>query len=618
MTKRILFSLLAVCLLLAGCSEDGVTVKVGSKNFGESNILSHMVAILAKDQGLAVEGPVEYASTQAVLEALKRGDIDVYPDYNGTGLVMVGQNPVSDGDKAMEMVKALYEPLGLTWLPRIGFANNYGLALRPDRAKELGVSTMSELVAKAGELNLGIEDDFQQRPLDGLTPMLARYGMAFRSVDITKLDDRGKLYDKLLDGNIDVAEVYTTDGQIAEYGLVVLKDDLQFFPVYDAAFLARADSLTKHQKLGAAITALAGKIDASTMQSLNGKVDIEGRSAASVARNALIELGLIKGGTVSTDEPLVVSSTASIEASELATTALRAVRRAFTGREVDVVADNMPLEKLATAEARVALVGADAFFDLSGAVPARDDRFEAVAVVGQNVVHLLGKSGLKSADGPDFKAIKTVATGPEGSPAARLAAVIVQGLGLDAKLEHVASSTPDAVIDALTSGKVDAALVVAPLGDRSILTLIDGVTFGVLPLTAWKEGANLVRYPFLREVRIPANTYRVQRQPIESLGVQVVLAGMAPVTGDAVGDQGPSSVSTTISPIPAATIKTITGAIPGNLLVDPTLKQAAALAPELPSPPAAINPAADVSILNILIFLMFVGLLWLYGRPEHT
>ena len=610
MTNRILASLFAVCLLLAGCSEEGASVKIGTKNFGESNILSHMIAILAKDQGLSVEGPVEYASTQAILEALKRGDVDVYPEYNGTGLVMLGQNPIADGDKATEQVKALYEPLGMTWLPRLGFANNYGLALPAARAKELGISTVSELVSLAGNLTLGIEDDFQARPLDGLTPMLQRYGMSFGTVDVVKLDDRSQIYDKLLDGKIDVAEVYTTDGQIAEYGLTVLRDDLQFFPVYDAAPLARADALSKHQKLGPAIRALAGKIDPDTMQSLNGKVEIEGRSAASVARLALIEMGLVKGGAVTTDEPLIVSSSSSIAASNLSTTALRAVRRAFTGREVKVETDGNPLEKVASGDARLALVGADTFFDLSGAVPTRDNRLEAVAVVGQNVVHVVGRG--------DLKAIKTLATGPEGSDTGRLGTVLISGLGLEAKLKPVEAGTPEAIIETVTSGGADAALVVAPLGNRAIARMIDGVAFKVMPLDAWKGGANLVRYPFLREVRVPANTYRAQRQAIDTLGVQVVLAGMAPVVGDAVGDQGPSAVSTTIAPIPDATIKTITAAIPGKLLVDPTLRQAAALAPVLPTPPASINPAADVSIMNVLIVLMFVGLFWLYGRPERS
>ena len=259
MYRHILIAVLAACLLLTGCSQDNNTVKIGTKNFGESNILSHMIAILAKNQGLQVDGPVEYASTPAILEALKRGDIDAYPDYNGTGLVMLGQNAMSDGDKATSRVKELYEPLGLTWLPRFGFANNYGLAMRPERAKELGISTMSDLIARAGELKLGIEDDFQTRPLDGLTPMLSRYGMSFASIDVTKLDDRTQIYDKLLDGVVDVVEVYTTDGQIADYGLKVLADDLQFFPVYQAATLARADSLARFPDFGKAINALAGK-----------------------------------------------------------------------------------------------------------------------------------------------------------------------------------------------------------------------------------------------------------------------------------------------------------------------------------------------------------------------
>ena len=610
MTTRILASLFALVLVLTGCQDDSNVVKVGTKNFGESNILSHMFVILARDQGLEVEGPVEYASTQAILEALKRGDIDVYPDYNGTGLVMLGQNPIADGDAATERVKSLYEPLGLTWLPRIGFANNYGMAMRAEQAKELGVTSLSELLPHAENMILGIESDFQTRPLDGLTPLLQRYGMSFGLLDVTPLDNRGRIYDKLLDGQIDVAEVYTTDGQIAEYGLTILKDDLQFFPAYEAAPLARADSLSRYGSLGSAISALAGKIDADSMQALNGRVEIEGRSAASVARNALLEMGLVQGGAISVEEPLLVASTASVASSDLGTTALRAVRRAFTGREVKVSTGTSPMEEIASGEARIALVGADSFFDLSGNVPTRDDRFEAVASVGQNVVHLVGRGSVSD--------IKTLATGPEGSDTARLGAVLLQGLGLSASVKPVEAGTPEAVIEALTSGQADAALVMAPLGNRAISRMIDGVAFKVLPLDAWKENANLVRYPFLREVRIPADTYRTQREPIDTLGVQVVLAGMAPVTGDAVGDQGPSAVSTSIAPIPATTIGTLNEAIPGSLLVDPTLRQAAALSPELPAPAAPINPAADVSLLNVAIVVGFVWLLWLYGRPERT
>src|SRR3546814_2681783 len=107
-----------------------------------------MFAIHIRERGIPVDGPIEYTSTQAVLEALKRGDIDIYPDYNGTGVEMNGQNPLADGDEATARVQELYAPRGLTWLPRLGIANKYELAMRADSDRELEVrseETTSEL-----------------------------------------------------------------------------------------------------------------------------------------------------------------------------------------------------------------------------------------------------------------------------------------------------------------------------------------------------------------------------------------------------------------------------------------------------------------------------------------
>src|SRR3546814_10520837 len=86
-------------------------------------------------------------------------------------------------------------------MPRLGFANNYGLAMRADRARELDVDSISDLIAQAGDLTLGIEADFQIRPLDGLQPLPARYGMEFGALDVVPLDERGVIYDKLLDAD---------------------------------------------------------------------------------------------------------------------------------------------------------------------------------------------------------------------------------------------------------------------------------------------------------------------------------------------------------------------------------------------------------------------------------
>ncbi len=614
MLKRALFAILAIGLMLAGCSEDNQSIKVGTKNFGESNILSHMISLLAKEKGAKVAGVVEYPNTAAILEALKRGDIDVYPDYNGTGLVMAGQNPTPDGDETTKRVKELYDPLGLTWMPRFGFANNYGLAMNANKANELGIKSISDLAKQSSKLTLGIEDDFQNRPLDGVNPLNSRYGMSFSATDVTKLDDRAKMYDKLLDGKIDVAEVYTTDGQIADYGLVILEDDLHFFPVYEASALARADSLSKFPALGEAATALAGKIDAATMQALNRRVETEGRSAESVARAALVEMGLLSGGAVASEDPLVVAATPAASSGALANTALRGVRQAFSGREVKVETGASPLAALASGDARLALVGANSFFDVTANPPARNDAFEAVAVAGQNLVHIIAnrKNAFNLANA------KSIAVGPEGSDSHQIASLIKSGIGLSVELQPQADDQVATLLTAVQSGNVDLALVLAPSGDKDVAAVVDGLNYQLVDIVGWSKGANLVRYPFLRKARVAANTYRNQFNPVDTLSLQVVLAGMAPVAQDAVGDQGPSAIATTISPLPDSSVKAIVGAIPGAAIIDPALRQAAALAPELPTPPAAINPAADVSLFNIFIVVLFIWLGWLYVRPEYN
>ncbi|WP_159585704.1 glycine betaine ABC transporter substrate-binding protein [Chelativorans xinjiangense] len=612
MSKRlggILASL--IFLLLAACSDSRDTITVGSKNFGESNVLAHMFAILIREEAIPVAGPIEYPNTQSILEALKRGDVDIYPDYNGTGLVMIGQNPLSDGDAATTRVQELYAPLGLTWLPRLGFANNFGLAMRADRAQELGVESISDLAAHAGDLTFGIEADFETRPLDGLQPLTARYGMEFGSLDVVPLDERNVIYDKLLDGVVDVGEVYTTDGQITDYGMVVLDDDLSFFPVYEAAPLARTGSLERHPALREAMEALAGKIDADTMRTLNSRVDIDGRSAETVARAALAEMGLVEGGVVTDEEPLVISASPLLAETGYGNAALRAARRAFTGREVELAASTNPLSAIGTGDARIALVEADAFFNLSGAEAVRNERFEAVAAVGQSVVHLLARTGT------DTRAIGSIVVGPPGSAGNRLGTTIAAGLGLEATVEAAEEETAEALLATMESSGAEGILVVAPMGDETVAALTEGTGLTLRALDGWKEQANLVRFPFLREVRVPSGTYPRQFTAIDTLGEQVVLAGVAPDTTDMVGDQGPGAVATSISALPGTAVTALVDAIPGTTLIDPTLKQAAALAPPEPELPAAINPALDVSLLNLAIVLLILWLGWLYIRPEH-
>ena len=600
-------------LALTACEDSDSQIKIGAKNFGESRILAHMMAELASAQGLPVAGVVDYPNTQAIQAALKQGDIDAYPEYNGTGLVMLGQNPTADGDAATARVKELYEPLGLSWRPRIGFANNYGIAMRPDRAAELGMTSMSQLVTQAGSLNIGIEDDFIKRPLDGFQPMAQRYGFNFGNTDIVPLSERSQLYDKLLDGQVDLIEVYTSDGQIADYGLILLEDDLQFFPVYQAAILARSASLSVHSGFGGALDALAGKIDIDTMRDLNRKVDIEGRSPRAVARDALARIGLLDSGAVESDDPLFIAASPFVSEGSAANAALRAARNAFQGRNVQILSTHAPLEAVSNGEARLALVASDAFFDVTKPTPVRNESFEAVAVIGQNLIHMVTAPG-----GPSRLAdVTRIATGPEGSTSHRLASVMTSGLGLSAELVPSDAETTAALLAKVTDGSADGALVSAPEGDSALLGSFADTSFRLLSVEGWNEGANLVRFPFIRQNRIVKGVYRGQFNSVETLGQQLVLAGPAPDTAAVVGDQGPSAIAVGLSPISGAAVMALNEAMPGSTLIDPTLKQAAALAPVLPEPPASINPASDVSVLSLLVVAMFVWLTWLYIRPEY-
>ncbi|MEM7547938.1 MAG: glycine betaine ABC transporter substrate-binding protein [Pseudomonadota bacterium] len=605
---------LALAVTVAGCDEAEDQITFGAKNFGESRVLAHMMAEIARSEGLPVAGVVDYETTQAIQEALKRGDIDAYPEYNGTGLVMLGQNPMTDGEAATTRVKELYEPLGFSWRAKFGFANNYGLVMRAERVAELGVTSMTELVSRAGNLSIGVEDDFTKRPLDGFEPMRQRYGFAFGSITEVPLSERASLYDQLIDGSLDVIEGYTTDGQIADYGLVVLEDDLKFFPVYDASPVARAAALSVHPGLGPALDALAGKIDGAMMQELNGKVDIEGRSPQAVARDALARMGLIDSGAVETTEPLLIAASRDVSDGAASTAALRAARDAFTGQDIQILPGGNPLEMVATGDARLALVSSVEFFDLSGATPSRDNRFEAVAAVDQNVVHVITHLGGPTSLGQ----VTGFLTGPEGSSSHKVGGILVDGLGLSASMKPAEVESISSLLSGLTDGSTDAAIVFSPPGDRALIDALGTGDYRLLPVLNWSDGANLVKYPFMRPTRIAGSTYSSQFSAIETLGAQLVLAGPADQSSnDIVGDQGPSSIVTDLTPISSTAVMAINTSIPGTLLIDPTLKQAAALAPALPEPPASINPAADISILNLLVVSLLVWLVWLFVRPEY-
>jgi len=286
--------------------QDLPTIVVGSKDFTEQIIVSEMVALLLEDAGYPVERQLNLGGTVVAHEALVNGDIDVYVEYTGTGLLAIlglelpaaeatpaagAATPVAVGvDPVYDIVAAEYQSqFGLTWLEPWGFNNTYALALRGDQATELGVVTISDLLDHDQDLVFGGTQEFLVRE-DGLVGLQEVYGVEFE--DAIGFDP-GLVYGAIETGDVDVISAFATDGRIPSLGLTLLEDDLGFFPPYYAAPVVSQEILDESPEVADILNQLSGMIDDQTMADLNFQVDDGGMEAIDVARAFLIEQGLI-------------------------------------------------------------------------------------------------------------------------------------------------------------------------------------------------------------------------------------------------------------------------------------------------------------------------------------
>jgi len=276
---------LVLSLISFGCSTlawaDEPALKVGSKRFTESYILGEIVTQTAR-----IAGPAEHrqglGNTAVVLEALKAGAIDVYPEYLGTIDAEILKHPQPTDLATMQRELA---PLGLGIAVPLGFVDGYALAMRGADARQLGVARISDLKAHA-DLVMGLSHEFLGRR-DGWPGLAARYGLPQKPVGI----DHGIAYEALGAGRIALTDIYSTDAKIAELKLTVLDDDLGYFPRYDAVLLYRLDVAQRFPAAWKKIAALEGRIDAAAMIAMNGDAELRGRAFADIAKDFLAPQG---------------------------------------------------------------------------------------------------------------------------------------------------------------------------------------------------------------------------------------------------------------------------------------------------------------------------------------
>ncbi len=607
----LLAGLLAVPLFLASCGEqDNPILRIGSKDFTESMLLSEMMALMAENEGITVQRAIPYGSAANTFEGLKQGKIDLYPEYNGTGLVFLGQAPLSDGDAAFARVKELYGKLGLDWRGRFGFSNDYVLAVRPETAQAAGVSKISD-IANLASFDIATDVTFTQRPLDGLGAMARRYGLQTGKVQSYLLaeDGKAKIMQALLDDEVKVAELFRTDPQIDSFGLKVLEDDLGFFPVYEPAPLARREALTQFPTLSAALARLENKITADAMRDMIAAVELSGRSVSAVALDYLVTSGLLdataSSGEGATD-PLRVAVGGLDSLTGPAGKAVRAGRSVFPKRPIEVVRGPNPLELVTGGQARLAVAGIESFYGLEDGEAKLTTDAEALGVLGYRMVHIVARSKASLAE------VKKLGVGEAGSSSDRVARMVLAGLERsDVQLVSGASDDLKAQFEAMTKGLVDAIFVMAPVGDTTTLDLMKSGKYRLLPIEGWNQGSAPLRFSFLRAAKVPAGVYAGQNGAIETLSTQVVLVG-PPGKREAFGAQGPGTAGTAATqPIPPDTIKSLSNALGASEAVDPAAPVAAALRPVLDEGPQPLVADAATSLVNIAATAFLVWLVYL-------
>ena len=295
-----IFVLLISALVLSACSpspsaESAGTVVVGSKDFTEQFIVAEMYAQLLENEGFTVERKLNLGGTPIAHEAIMNGDIDLYPEYTSTGLLtMLKLNPIQDAQEIYTTVKSGYEQrYKLTWLTPSPFNDTQALAMTKEVAAQYGIQTYSDLSQKASELVLGGPAEFFERE-DGLKGLQQAYG-GFEFKEVKQLGTGSLRYQALMEGQVDVVVAFGTDGAIKGNALLLLADDLVFYPIYNVAPVIRQDTLQKYPQIEKILNDFAPLLTDDIMSGLNWQVDgPEGKEPADVARAFLLEKGLVK------------------------------------------------------------------------------------------------------------------------------------------------------------------------------------------------------------------------------------------------------------------------------------------------------------------------------------
>lgn len=286
----VMVMMLALSMTACGEKSNGTntskqgTIRVGSKDFTENLIVGELYALALEDAGYKVERVPSIADS-VIHTSLVNNEIDLYPEYTGTGLISVlKMKPVTNPEEVYNTVKEGYEKqFKITWLQYSQANDGQGLVIRTDAAKKLGITTISDLQKHASQLRFASQGEFDQRE-DGIPALTRVYGeFKWKS---SKIYDNGLKYEVLKNNEADVAPAYTTEGQLVNTGeFTLLEDDKHVWPPYNLAPVIRDSVLKAHPDIANILNKVSSKLDTKTITALNAKVDVDKQEYEKVAKD---------------------------------------------------------------------------------------------------------------------------------------------------------------------------------------------------------------------------------------------------------------------------------------------------------------------------------------------
>lgn len=281
---------------------------IGSKIFTENMLLAEILALLLEEKyNFKVIRKFGLGGSKLAFDALRNKQIDVYPEYTGTGYTMIlNQSGETNPKKTYKIVQREFSKrFALFWSLPLGFENTYTLAVSAEDLRFKNFNRISQLKAFAPSYRLAVGHEFTERK-DGLDSFSKKYQLNFSKSAIFAMNS-GLMYSALKEKKVDMIMGYSTDGRIKAFNLKTLKDDKNFFPAYSATYLTR-DGLIKNQtKLKKAFQELEGNISEEEMITLNYQVDQLKNEIPFVARKFLIKKSILNDSIQSLENQSLVA-----------------------------------------------------------------------------------------------------------------------------------------------------------------------------------------------------------------------------------------------------------------------------------------------------------------------